>query len=309
VKFLYVLEGAIILAVTLFIVKYIKKYFAKIETAHEQQKNALNLLEKITVGFVMVVGVTLALKVIGLDISLLVSVCLLGLSYGLKDVIKNYIAGILLSLKSPFKVGDTVKIKQFVGKVEKMELQSTSLKTFDNRDVTIYNSDILNQSIQNYSRYPMKRIELNVNLGYGTDVEKATRIFEKILTAEQSILKAPKYSIVFKAFSKDYITVQLKFWVQLPSNFLKVRTDLAYKIYKAFDEASLLTPYAREANPKEGFSMDESRKKRIQDFYASPMFADLNKEPSATDQLAPQPGPLAPEFADADEPSVEDESF
>jgi len=308
-KFIFVLEGAVILFVTFFLIKLIKKYFAKIETTHEQQRTALNLLEKITVGFVMVVGLTLALKVVGLDISLLVSVCLLGLSYGLKDVIKNYIAGILLSLKSPFKIGDTVKIKQFVGKIEKMELQSTSIKTFDNRDITIYNSDILNQSIQNYSRYPMKRIELNVNLGYGTDIEKATRIFNKILEADQSILKTPKHTISFKGFSKDFITVQLKFWLQIPSNFLKIRTDLAYKIYKAFDEASLISPYARETDPKEGFSMDENRKKRTQDFYTSPMFANLDTAPAAADQLAPQPGPLAPEFVDADEPSVEEDDM
>lgn len=305
-KFISVLEGAAILVVTYFIIRYVKAYFAKMETAHEQQRTALNLLEKITVGFILVVGITLALKVIGLDISILVSVCLLGLSYGLKDITKNYIAGILLALKSPFKVGDTVKIKQFIGKVEKMELQSTSLKTFDNRDVTVYNADILSQSVENYTRYPMRRMEINVKVGYGTDLEKAARVFDKILSNEPKILKTPKHSIVFRGFSETNMVVQLKFWLPIPSNFLKVRTSLAYKIYKAFDEANLYAPYAREAGLKEDYGMEENRKNFVKEFYSLPMFADINNPPVAP--VAAQPGQPISEIIDIDddEPSVED---
>ena len=187
-KFIQVLGAALILIIAYFIINRLRKYFEKTETTHEQQRMALNILEKITTGFIVVIAITLALKTIGLDMSLLVSVGLLGLSYGLKDVIKNYIAGILIFLKSPFKIGDIVKIKKFIGKVEKMELQSTTLKTFDQRDITIYNSEIMTKSIENYSRYPIRRMEINVNMGYGSDMEKAVRIFEKILSGHPQVL-------------------------------------------------------------------------------------------------------------------------
>lgn len=273
VKFLQVAEAVLILVVTYFFILWVRRYFEKMEIAHEQQRTALNLVEKIVSGFVFVVGLTLALKTVGLDISLLVSVGLLGLSYGLKDAIKNYIAGILIFFKSPFKIGDIVKIKHFVGKVEKMEFQATSLKTFDNRDVTIYNSDIMAQSIENYSRYPMRRMEINVSLGYGSDVQKAMKIFDSILANNQMVLKNPKYSIVFHKFSFNGIMVKLKIWVNYPCNMLKIRTNIAMEINKAFDEENLISPYSRSFETDSDFGFTEKRKMRIQQFYTQPIIA------------------------------------
>lgn len=301
-KFIEVLEAALVLAVVYFVIRYVKGRFAKFESTHEQQRTALNVIEKITVGFVLVVGVTLALKVVGVDMSIFVGVGLLGLSYGLKDIIKNYIAGILIFLKSPFKIGDIVRIKNYVGKVEKMEFQSTSLKTFDHRDITLYNSDIMNQSIENYSRYPMRRMEVNVKLGYGTDVERATRIFDKILENEQAVLKNPKYSIIFKKFADNSIVIQLKFWVNVPSNMLAIRSKIAWQISRAFDEAGIYGPYIRGFETPVDFSMNEERKKRIQEFHGNPLFAAEGAGGSV-------PGKLAPETVviDADEPSIEED--
>lgn len=302
-KFIQVLEATLILVVTYFIIRIVRKRFQKYETTYDHQKTAINLLEKITSGFILVVGVTLALKTVGLDISLLVGVGLLGLSYGLKDIIKNYIAGILIFLKSPFKLGDIVKIKKFTGKVEKMEFQATTLKTFDNRDITIYNSDIMNQSIENYSRYPMRRMEINVKLGYGTDVDRATRIFDKILANESAVLKTPKYSIVFKSFGDTGITVQLKFWVTMPSNMLKIRSVIAWKIHEAFDEHAVLSPYNRGVEFNNDVSMTAERQERVKAFYANPVMIDL-KSPA---QTATPNFAVSPELVDADEPSIEED--
>lgn len=271
-KFVSVIEAVIVLAITILIVRWVKRYFTRIEIAHEQQRTALNVLEKILAGFVMVIGLTIALKIVGIDMSVLVGVGLLGISYGLKDIIKNYIAGILIFLKSPFKIGDVVKIKNFVGKIEKMEFQSTSIKTFDHRDITIYNSDIMAQSIENYSRYPMRRMEINVKLGYGSDIEKALKIFDKIISNNASVLKNPKHSIVFKNFSDNSIIIQIKFWVTVPSNMLGIRSDLAWEINQAFDTSTVFEPYQRSFQSEKDFSITPERQSRIKDFYNNPTF-------------------------------------
>jgi small-conductance mechanosensitive channel len=308
-KFIQVLGAALILIIAYFIINRLKKYFEKTETTHEQQKMALNILEKITTGFIVVIAITLALKTVGLDMSLLVSVGLLGLSYGLKDVIKNYIAGILIFLKSPFKIGDIVKIKKFVGKVEKMELQSTTLKTFDQRDITIYNSDIMTKSIENYSRYPIRRMEINVNMGYGSDMEKAVRIFEKILSGHPQVLKTPKHSIIFKKFTENSVITQLKFWIQLPCNMLDVRSHLAWQINQAFDEASIFAPYSKGFEANENYTLNSDRQARIKAFYSSPIImAEMQTAQTGTQASTPgQPNQPTVEIFDADEPSIEDD--
>ena len=64
------------------LVKFLKRYFEKIEMEHEQQKTAINLMEKITNGFIIVIAFTLALKIIGLDLTLILGAVMLGLSLG-----------------------------------------------------------------------------------------------------------------------------------------------------------------------------------------------------------------------------------
>ena len=308
-KFSEFIEAAIVLVIMFFVIYWIKRYITKIETQHDQQRTALNVVEKLLVGFVLVIGITIALKIVGIDMSVLVGVGLVGLSYALKDIIQNYVAGILIFLKAPFKIGDVVKIKNYVGRVDKMEFQSTSLKTFDHRDITIYNSDIMSQSIENYSRHNMRRLEIDVGLGYGTDIQKVTKIISVILENNTSVLKDPKFSISFKSFTNNSMIVKVKFWVPVPSNFLSIRSDIAWKINQTFDESTIFGPFQRAFQAASDFTLTPERQNRIKEFYNSPMFSNPtpNVNPTTPPILDSNGQPIPPETAsDTDEPQIDE---
>lgn len=313
-KFTQFIEVAIVLVVMFFIIHWLKKYIAKIETQHTQQRTALNVVEKLLVGFIIVVGITISLKIFGIDISILVGVGLVGLSYALKDIIQNYVAGILIFLKAPFKIGDIVKIKKYVGRVDRMEFQSTSLKTFDNRDVTIYNSDIMSQSIENYSRHNMRRLEIDVSLGYGSDIQKVTKLISVILDSNSLVLKDPKYSISFKSFTNSSMVVKVKFWVSVPSNFLAIRSDIAWKINQSFDESTVFGPYARGFQTTNDFTLNVERQNRIKEFYNNPLYSGTAATTIATPSTPPIPAldanglPIPVEInSDTDEPQIDED--
>lgn len=274
-KFIEVLEGAVIIIAGIFAVKLLKRYFARIEITHERQRTAINLLEKITNGFVIVVAITLGLKVIGLDLTLLISVLTLGLSFGMRDVIKNYVAGLLILFKSPFEIGDVVKIRSHTGRIERIEFQAVTLRTFDRREITIHNSDLLTQPITNFSKSQFARYELVVTLGYGSDVKRALTLFERVLNNHEKVLKSPPYSIIVKKFTDTGIDVMLRFWVQKPCNILKLRTEIAVATAEAFDENALIAPFAREAGLDGMYGMTDARKERLRVFYGQPFLAEL----------------------------------
>jgi len=288
-KFLLVLEGVAIIAAGFFVIRFLRNKLHKIEIAHEPQRNAINLLEKITTGFIVVICITLALKVVGIDMTLLVSVAILGLSYGLQDVIKNYVAGILILFKAPFKIGETVQIRGYTGRIYKMDFQSTTLETFDHRYITIYNSDVMTQSIINYSNNTIRRIDIDMMLGYGSDVKNALLIFDKILLNHPAVLKNPKYNVIFKKFSDSAITFTLKFWVQRPCNILKIRSEIGLQLSQSFDEQHIFMPYTKDVQGTEENDLTkitEEHKKHIQEFYSLPMF---------TQQAAPPEGIVGPD--------------
>ena len=294
-KFIAVLEGALIIVVGFIAITYVRRYLQKIEVSHEEQKTAINLLEKITTGFLAVISITIALKVIGIDMTLLVSVLILGLSYGLQDIIKNYVAGILILFKAPFKIGETVKIRDHTGKVQKMDFQSTILETFDHKTVTIYNSDVMTQSIINFSNSTLRRIDIDVLLGYGSDVPNALKIFDRILQSHPLILKNPGYSILFKKFTDTAAVFTLKFWLQRPCNILQVRSEIGSQISQAFDEDKLFMPYTKGIEVDNDFSMNEKRKERLVNFYNQPFLAPAGEMQISAEQFQP-------EFIDAEEP-------
>lgn len=300
-KFIDVLEGVAIIIAGLFLVRFLRHYFSKIETTHERQRTALNLLEKITNGFVIIVAITLGLKIMGLDLTLLVSILTLGLSFGTRDVIKNYVAGLLILFKSPFEIGDVVRIRSFTGKIEKIEFQSVTMRTFDHKEITIHNSDLLTQPITNFSKTQQARIEINLKLGYGSDLKRAYQIFERLLQNHPTILKSPKFSVVYKGFADTGANATLRFWVQKPCNVLRIKSELSIQIQEAFDEEKLLAPFNREAGLDSAFGMNEARRERLKMFYGQPMLADLATQTAEQVAAAAAPG-AAEEYVDAEEP-------
>jgi len=296
-KFVDVLIGVGIIIAGLIAVKFIKAYFAKIETTHEQQKTAINLLEKITSGFAIVVAITMGLKVMGLDLTFIVGVITLGLSFGLRDVIKNYVAGLLILFKAPFSINDVVKIRQFLGRIKKIEFQSITLQTFDGKEITIHNSDLLTQPLINYSKLGQMRMEFSASFGYGSDMQKVLKMVNKILEVHPMVLKTPKYSIVFKQFHETSIDILIRFWLPRPCNPLKIRSELALQIQESFDEENIFTPYAREEGLPEKYTVKEGRKERIKIFYNQPMFAE-----ALADNMTSTVPTVSGEFVDTEEP-------
>lgn len=274
-RFLYVIEGIGILIIGAIVIRLARAYLQRIQVANESQRMAINLIEKLVTGFLTIVTIMLALKVIGLDLTLLISSLALGLSFGLKDIIKNYVSGVLILFKSPFLIGDIVKIKRYTGKVEKIDFQSTTLRTFDNREVTIYNKDILSQSITNFTKDETRRIEMSITLGRGTDVQRAVKVFEAILANHPEVLKNPKWSIVFQQFAESGIRLRIRFWVKRVANIHKVRSEIAFGIEKAFDESHIFSSYQTTVQFSNNHTLTEDRKNRIQGFYSLPMLKPI----------------------------------
>lgn len=299
-KFIDVIEAALVIILGILVTKLVKRHLQKIEAAHESQKTALNLFEKIVTGFLLVVTFTLALKIVGLDLTLILSVLTLGLSFGLRDVIKNYVAGLLILFKAPFKIGDIIKIRNFTGHVERIEFQSVTVKTFDHKEITIHNSDLLTQPITNFSRMAERRLEIEVQLGYGTEVARALQIFDRLLSAHPLVLKEPRYSVIFRDFRNTGLIVLIRFWVNRPANVLRIRSEIALQITESFDEAKILAPFAREAGLSEGYGMSEPRKQRLAAFYGQPLLADLVAQTAVQVAATTQPAPS--EYIDAEEP-------
>lgn len=244
-KFINFIEAVLIVIAGLVILKFLRRYLEKLQTEQESRKMALSLVDKLVSGFVVIVSVTIALKVVGIDMTLLVSVLILGLSYGLQDVIKNYVAGIIIMFKAPFKVGDAVKIDKYIGKIVKIDFQSTLLKTWDNKMVTLYNAKLLKKEITNYYKLPIRRMHLKFKFGYGTNLEVLNDKIQKICASMPEVLEKPITKVIFKQYDGEGVVMEVRYWVKYPSDILTTNTKIAASIHKLYGDKLIYMPFIK----------------------------------------------------------------
>ena len=96
----------------------------------------------------------------------------LALAFAFQDIAANFISGIFISFRKPIKLGDVVKINDYMGKVEQINLRDTIILTFQGQMVIIPNKDVFQSPIENYSLLGRRRLDLVVGVSYGDDLEK-----------------------------------------------------------------------------------------------------------------------------------------
>jgi len=248
--FMWILEkapmvfGAIaILFVTFFIAKLVKRTVVKALSSHNADDQVVLLVGKVSHIGTMIVGVTVALKMVGIDISSIVGLVGLGFGFALQDIIKNFVCGAIILLQEPFRIGDVVQIGEYLGKVEAIEARSTNIKTFNGQRIIVPNADMFSSSVTNFSAHPERRLEIVVGVHYDTDLNIASKILMETVKKHTGVLMNPAPAVLHQEFADSSINISVKFWVDRESNFFGIRSEIIALIKGAFDEAKISIPY------------------------------------------------------------------
>jgi len=188
-----------------------------------------------------------ALAELGVNVSALVaSLGIAGLTIGfaLQDVSKNFVAGILLLIQQPFKVGDTIEVSGYTGKVRSIDIRATEMQTLDGLIVIIPSGEVFVSPIVNFSRATQRKLEFQVGVSYEKDQEQARQVALDTLLALPGVLREPAPQANFQAFSNYSVQLTLSFWVDPKKTDLVAKKDEAVKaVQEAFKQAGIEIPY------------------------------------------------------------------
>lgn len=204
-----------------------------------------------TVAFVVLsVGLVIALGILNLQeaaASLLAGAGIVGLVLGLafQDIAANYFAGFMLSLKRPLKIGDVVETNEEFGTVERIELRTTWIRTFEGQRVMIPNRKIFAEVLTNFSTYGRRRVDLPVGVSYGEDLERAERVALAAVAELDCVLHDEPPTLFFEAFGDSSIDFQIRFWAKYArhADYLEARHAAVKAIKRAFDENGITIPF------------------------------------------------------------------
>ena len=171
----------------------------------------------------------------------------MAIGMAMSGTVQNFAGGLMLLAFKPFKAGDYIEAQGFAGIVKSINIVSTKIITLDNREVILPNGALSNGTINNYSANPIRRIDLTVNVSYGSDADavktELMRIVienEKTLNAETPGAEDP--TVVLSDLKDSSVEFLIRVWVN-SLDIREVRYAITEAIYKELPAHGISFPF------------------------------------------------------------------
>ncbi|TWU12118.1 Small-conductance mechanosensitive channel [Symmachiella macrocystis] len=240
------LVAAIILLVFFFISKFAGRVIAKALARHPRASNLLeNFARRTTGGIVFVVGILMALSVLGVQIGPMMAALGAGgfiVGFALQETLGSFASGLMIMVYRPFDVDDYVSVSEVEGTVQEMSLVSTSLLTLDNKVVVIPNKKVWGDTIVNFTGKDTRRVDLVFGIGYDDKIEHAIDVLIQISNEHPLVLKDPSVTVHVDQLADSSVNLFCRPWVKT-ADYWTVHWDLTRQVKERFDEEGISIPY------------------------------------------------------------------
>ena len=164
------------------------------------------------------------------------------IGFAFRDILQNFLAGLLILLRQPFKVGDWIVFGDFEGTVSEISTRSTWLRTFDGHDITIPNGQLFTNPVSVVSKDPLARSQYDVGISYDADIEKAKSIALEILKDNELIDQTKGPDVGVKDLGDSAVVLRMRWWAKT-SDMYGLKQDILQNVKEAYDENKIGIPY------------------------------------------------------------------
>jgi small-conductance mechanosensitive channel len=194
------------------------------------------------------IGVLISLKVVGLDLRFLLvfaGAAGIGIGLGLQHLAANVISGFTIIFGGKIRKGDWIEVEKGMGMVTDIYLRATKVRTRDNIEFLIPNSNLISNTIVNYSlSSPMIRIDLPVGVSYRSDPQQVEKLLLAVAEKEPMVAKFQKPVVRFIAYGDSSINFELLIWIDVRVTPRRhVRSALYFEIFEEFRKAGIEIPF------------------------------------------------------------------
>ena len=192
---------------------------------------------------ILTFGILTAISTIGFDLStltILIGGLTVGISFGLQELVANFVSGILLLFEHTLRPGDVIQVGGVSGTVDKLRLRSTVLRTPDNIEIFVPNKTLLTSAVETYTftdRLVRRTIAVRVNATHAPD--QIRDLLLELVARHGLVLKKPEPSVIFKAFGSGSLDFHLNFWIDEPPRSAEIVSDLHYMIFSEFSQQNI----------------------------------------------------------------------
>ena len=243
-----IVTGIAIFVIGKWVVGLVTKAIRKLMQKQEVDKTLETFVGNLVRMVLMVFVIIAAISAVGIQTTSLIAVLgAAGLAVGLalQGSLSNFAAGVLIVLFRPYKVGDWVEAAGISGAVVEVQILTTILKTGDNKQVIVPNSQIMNSIITNYSANDTRRVDMVVGVSYDDDLDKVRKNIEEIVAADDRVLDDPACLIAVSELADSSVNFVVRPWVRT-ADYWAVMFDLTEAIKKRFDAEGISIPFPQQ---------------------------------------------------------------
>ncbi len=166
------------------------------------------------------------------------------IGFAFQDIFKNFLAGVLLLVNEPFRIGDAVVIGSYEGVVEHISIRTTNVRTYLGERVLIPNSIVFTNSVQVRTSWPKRRTDFVIGVGYATDLAPAIALAREVISAVDGVLADPPVVVDATDFGESSVDLTVRYWTDSEQQHtLRTRSRVVVAIKAAFDEAKIELPF------------------------------------------------------------------
>lgn len=251
VSLLLVAQGVLSVAVTLLVALYLGRLAEnRLMRSQELDQNLRLVLSKVVRAALVLLAVLIALPLAGIDITFLSvfgGALGVGLGFGLQKIAANYISGFIILLDRSVRIGDLMTIDNRYGEITQITTRYTVLRAMDGTEAIIPNETLISSVVVNHSFSDRElRMNLPVQVAYGSDVEKAMAIMTEVAASHPRVLKTRPPAAFLREFGDSGINLELVVWINDPEEGqLNLRSELNLGIWRRFKAEGIEIPYPR----------------------------------------------------------------
>ena len=205
-----------------------------------------NLIKQIAYYTVWATGLVVATSALGFDPQALATglgLTGVALGFALKDILSNFVSGILILTMRPFEINDQIVIGETEGSVERINLRATQIRTYDGRAVLVPNSEVFTSRVTNNTESPVRRGTIEVPLGYESDLKTAVKTVREAAQKADGVLDEPATSVRVRELKQDDIILEARFWTDSRrSDFVSTASHVRASVIEAFKAAGIGLP-------------------------------------------------------------------
>ena len=240
-----VVLAIITLVIGLWIIGMVSRGFEKVMKKRNFDPSLTPFLKTLLSALLKVMLFISVIGMVGIEVTSFIAILgAAGLAVGLalQGTLQNFAGGVIILLLRPFKVGDVIDAKGYMGTVKEIHIFYTIVNTFDKKVVYIPNGTLANSDMINLSQEEDRRNEWKFGIAYGDDVDKAKTLLRKFIDEDERILKEPEPFIAVHSLGDSSVNLVVRTWSKA-GDLWPVYFDMNEKVYKQFAKEGLNIPF------------------------------------------------------------------